>query len=176
MKKHTTTHNITNTKAHTKTQTETDLARLLTDSQLLPLCVAESCTAGLIASTIGSVAGSSNYFDRGLVTYSNKAKSELLGVDPEIFEKFGAVSKECALAMLEGLFEKHGALLGAATTGIAGPDGGTPEKPVGTVWIAWGTKAAQHTELLNLRGERNEVRIEATKEVIKRLCKSAEEA
>ncbi len=106
------------------------------------LGVAESCTGGLIANRLTNVSGSSDYFSRGYVTYSNEAKIDLLGVPREIIAQHGAVSEACARAMAEGARKKSGATYGLATTGIAGPTGGTPEKPVGLVWVALATPDA----------------------------------
>ena len=100
------------------------------------LATAESCTAGLLAGRITDIPGSSDYFDRGVVTYSNRSKTELLGVPEETIEKYGAVSKETAEAMALGIRRKAGVDYGVSVTGIAGPAGGTEEKPVGTVFIA----------------------------------------
>ncbi|RMG87434.1 MAG: CinA family protein [Candidatus Dadabacteria bacterium] len=139
-----------------------------------PLAVAESCTGGLIAHRITRVPGSSAYFDRGLVVYSNRAKVELLGVPEDLLETHGAVSEACARAMLEGLFRRSPARLGAAVTGIAGPTGGTPEKPVGTVWVAWGRPGRIRAERLRLRGERTEIQEGAAEAVLQRLAREAE--
>jgi nicotinamide-nucleotide amidase len=109
------------------------------------LAVAESCTGGLLASYITDVAGSSDYFDRGVVTYSNDAKQELLGVSREALDRHGAVSEPVAREMARGIRDTARTTWGAATTGIAGPGGGTEAKPVGTVYIGvayagpWGT-------------------------------------
>lgn len=138
------------------------------------LALAESCTGGLIASRITGVPGSSEYFDRGLVTYSRRAKVELLGVGEEVFLLRGEVSRECALAMLEGLFWRHGATMAASVTGIAGPGGGTLQKPVGTVWIAWGGPREVECCLLSLSGERGEIQANAAEEVLQRLADYAE--
>lgn len=100
------------------------------------LSVAESCSGGLIAKRITDIPGSSGYFLLGVVTYSNSSKERVLGVSKELLEAHGAVSSEVASAMAEGVRSLSGSDLGIATTGIAGPDGGTPEKPVGTVYIA----------------------------------------
>lgn len=100
------------------------------------LAAAESCTGGLIAALCTSVAGSSDWFDRGFVTYSNDAKSELLGVPPALIAQHGAVSEEVACAMALGALAHSAAQLAVAVTGIAGPGGATPGKPVGTVWLA----------------------------------------
>lgn len=101
----------------------------------LTLGIAESCTGGQIAGRITEVSGSSAYFERGAVTYSNRSKTELLGVPEELLARTGAVSKEVAEAMARGIRERAGTSFGLSTTGIAGPTGGTPEKPVGLVWI-----------------------------------------
>lgn len=102
----------------------------------MTVAVAESCTGGLIASMFTDIPGSSEYFERGIVSYSNQAKQDLLGVSPEILRANGAVSREAAMAMAEGVKRISGASVAIATTGIAGPGGGTPEKPVGTVHMA----------------------------------------
>jgi nicotinamide-nucleotide amidase len=104
--------------------------------QRLRIATAESCTGGLIAAALTEVPGSSAVVDRGFVTYSNEAKTELLGVDPELIARLGAVSKEVALAMAEGAIARSDADLAVAVTGVAGPDGGTAEKPVGLVHFA----------------------------------------
>jgi len=101
----------------------------------LTLAVAESCTGGLVGHRLTGIAGSSAFFERGVVVYSNRAKQELLGVPEEILRVHGAVSRPCAEAMVRGICERAGAPCGLAITGIAGPDGGTPTKPVGTVFI-----------------------------------------
>lgn len=101
------------------------------------LATAESCTGGLVAGAITEIAGSSSWFDRGFVTYSNRAKIEQLGVDPAIIARHGAVSGETAKAMAQGAKAASGAHWAVAVTGIAGPAGGSPDKPVGTVWFAW---------------------------------------
>ncbi len=118
------------------------------------LAVAESCTGGLVSSMITDTPGSSRWFNRGWVTYSNTAKYENLGVPVELLEKNGAVSEAVARAMAEGARAKADADWGLATTGIAGPDGGTAEKPVGTVWMAVSSKehtASRHLQFSGLR-------------------------
>lgn len=123
------------------------------------LAVAESCTGGLIAKRLTDLAGSSEWFDRGLVTYSNAAKQELLGVSPGLLAQAGAVSRECAEAMARGLLVMTPADWGLAATGIAGPGGGSPEKPVGLVWLAWARRGgAVEATRLQLDGSREEVR------------------
>lgn len=101
------------------------------------ISVAESCTGGGLAAAITDVAGSSSWFECGFVTYSNAAKHQLLGVPESIFAQFGAVSRDCVLAMSAGALANSAAHYSVAISGIAGPGGGSPEKPVGTVWIAW---------------------------------------
>ena len=101
----------------------------------LTLAVAESCTGGLVGHRLTGIAGSTAFFERGVVVYSNRAKQELLGVPEEVLRVHGAVSRPCAEAMVRGVCERSGAQCGLAITGIAGPDGGTPTKPVGTVFI-----------------------------------------
>ncbi len=123
------------------------------------LAVAESCTGGLIAAWLTARPGSSAWFDRGLVTYSNAAKRELLGVSEETLEQHGAVSAATVLAMTQGLLARSGVDWTLAVSGVAGPDGGTPEKPVGTVWIAWqGAGVAPSCSRFLFVGDRAEVR------------------
>jgi nicotinamide-nucleotide amidase len=108
---------------------------LLTERKL-KVATAESCTGGLIAAMLTEVPGSSMVVDRGFVTYSNEAKTEMLGVEPDLIQRVGAVSAEVATAMVEGAIARSDADLAVAVTGIAGPDGGSPEKPVGLVYLA----------------------------------------
>ncbi|AJY46929.1 CinA family protein [Martelella endophytica] len=100
------------------------------------IATAESCTGGLIAAVLTEISGSSAVVDRGFVTYSNEAKMDMLGVDPAILEEYGAVSRETALQMAAGALWRSNAYLSVAVTGIAGPTGGSPEKPVGLVHLA----------------------------------------
>lgn len=117
-------------------QTLEDIIAAALVEKKLTIAVAESCTGGLIANRLTDVSGSSAYFERGLVTYSNEAKIQMLGVPADVIEKYGAVSEETARLMAEGVRKLSGCALGLASTGIAGPTGGTKEKPVGTVYIA----------------------------------------
>jgi nicotinamide-nucleotide amidase len=119
---------------------------------------AESCTGGLIAGACTELSGSSDWFERGFVTYSNRAKTELLGVDAELIESHGAVSEPVARAMAVGAVERSGARCAVAVTGVAGPTGGTPDKPVGTVWFGWCTPAGIFTERQRFNGDRAAVR------------------
>jgi len=109
------------------------------------ISVAESCTGGGLAAAITEVAGSSGWFECGFVTYSNAAKTRLLGVPESVFEQFGAVSRECVLAMTVGVLANSTSHYSVAISGIAGPGGGSAEKPVGTVWIAWRFRADPST-------------------------------
>lgn len=126
------------------------------------LALAESCTGGLIARQITALAGCSAYFMGGVVAYSNASKQALLGVSPETIEKYGAVSRETALDMAKGIRKKMGATYGLAVSGIAGPTGGTPQKPVGTVWIAYASPQNARAKLLRLHGKRHEIMTRAT--------------
>lgn len=137
------------------------------------LAVAESCTGGLICSRLTDIPGSSNWFERGFITYSNRAKNELLSVPNELIQAHGAVSEQVAVAMAEGARINSGAHWSTATTGIAGPDGGTPEKPVGTVWIAISSENETHTKLLQLgAADRERVKLRATHLLLYELYKS----
>jgi nicotinamide-nucleotide amidase len=128
----------------------------------LVLATAESCTGGWVAECVTDVAGSSGWFDRGFVTYSNEAKSELLGVDPHTIEIHGAVSEVTVRAMAVGALRHSRAQVAVAVSGIAGPSGGTLEKPVGTVWFAWQRLGAEcRTRLERFEGGRREVRRQA---------------
>lgn len=122
--------------------------------QELRLCTAESCTGGLIASQLTAVAGSSAVFQGGIVSYSNGVKISQLGVDAQALDREGAVSEAVVRQMLSGALAACGAEVGIAVTGIAGPDGGTADKPVGTVWIAWGGEASMHACELRLPFDR----------------------
>lgn len=123
---------------------------------------AESCTGGLIAKAVTDVAGSSAYFDRGFVTYSNLAKHELLGVSRRALEAYGAVSEAVVREMAAGALRAAGADIAVAVSGIAGPDGGTPEKPVGTVWFGFAGREGQLTACCErFHGDRLQVRQQA---------------
>lgn len=123
------------------------------------LATAESCTGGWIAKVLTDIAGSSAWFERGFVTYSNAAKAELLGVHQTTLVVHGAVSGETVIAMAEGALARSRADTALAVSGIAGPDGGTPDKPVGTVWIAWSVKdAATRCRRYAFGGDREAVR------------------
>ena len=123
------------------------------------LVTAESCTGGWIAKTVTDVAGSSDWFDCGLAAYSYEAKQRLLGVRAETLEHFGAVSRETVLEMVSGALVHSGSTVAVAVTGIAGPGGGTDDKPVGTVWIAWKRRGGYPTAVtFHFDGDRDDVR------------------
>jgi nicotinamide-nucleotide amidase len=125
------------------------------------LTTAESCTGGLIAAACTAVAGSSDWFDRGFVTYSNGSKTQLLGVPAPLIDAHGAVSPEVARAMAQGALARSSAQLAVAVTGVAGPGGGSPEKPVGTVWIATARLGAStHADGFLFAGDRSSVRMQ----------------
>lgn len=134
------------------------LAKKLIDAGLV-MATAESCTGGGIAQTLTTISGSSHWFDSGLVTYSNQAKRRLLGVPNELIVKWGAVSEPVAQSMAEGAAGQEGVDLAVAVTGIAGPTGGSKDKPVGTVWIAWKLPHKQvEARCFKFDGDRSEVR------------------
>jgi len=150
------------------------LARLLVDEareRSLRIVTAESCTGGLVAGAICQVAGASDVFERGFVTYSNRAKQELLGVPGDLIADLGAVSEPVARMMAEGALENSNAHVSVAITGIAGPGGGTPMKPVGTVHIA----TARANQRLDHRGElfefetREEIQLAAVQSALEML-------
>ena len=122
------------------------------------LSTAESCTGGWIAKCCTDLAGSSGWFERGFVTYSNEAKREMLRVDDASLEQQGAVSREVALQMADGARRSAGTRIAVAVTGIAGPDGGTTDKPLGTVWFAWSLAGRSEAEMLRFKGDRDAVR------------------
>jgi nicotinamide-nucleotide amidase len=136
---------------------EAVVGRLLRE-QKATLAVAESCTGGLVASRLTDIPGSSDYFERGVVSYSQTAKTGLLGVPPEVIQTRGVVSLEVARAMAVGVRRMGGTTLGVATTGIAGPAGGTPEKPVGLVCVALAWEGGEAGREFRLHGEREQVK------------------
>jgi nicotinamide-nucleotide amidase len=119
---------------------------------------AESCTGGWIAKCCTDRAGSSAWFERGYVTYSNAAKQDSLGVDAATLEHAGAVSREVALQMAQGACMRAGVEAALAVTGVAGPDGGTPQKPVGTVWFGWSLAGHSEAEVVTFSGGRDAIR------------------
>ncbi|AKP73754.1 Nicotinamide-nucleotide amidohydrolase PncC [Piscirickettsia salmonis] len=129
--------------------------------QGLWLVTAESCTAGLIAGAITDVAGSSAWFERGFVTYSNRAKHDMLDVPYHLLEEKGAVSEEVVRLMSRHACERSGCAVGVAASGIAGPDGGSIDKPVGTVWLSWCVSGDVTAERYLFAGNREEIRLRA---------------
>ena len=133
------------------------------------LATAESCTGGMIAAACTEQSGSSAWFDRGFVTYSNAAKTEMLGVDPVLIETHGAVSEAVARAMVVGALAHSAAQVAVAVTGIAGPTGGSPEKPVGTVWFGLAVPGHVITECCLFAGDRAAVRAATVEHGLDRL-------
>ena len=134
------------------------IARLL-EERGMRIATAESCTGGWIAKTLTDIPGSSAWFEYGFVTYGNNAKITMLGIEPATIDEYGAVSREVAEAMAIGARVVADADLAVAVTGIAGPDGGTADKPVGTVWICWdGPERRSLTRLVEFSGDRDDVR------------------
>jgi nicotinamide-nucleotide amidase len=153
-----------------------ELAEQIADAALrqrLTLVTAESCTGGWIAKTLTDLPGSSAWFDAGVVTYSYEAKEALLGVNPRTLERTGAVSEETALEMVSGALARFGAGVAVAVTGIAGPSGGTAEKPVGTVWIGWKRRGGYaHARLFHFDGDREAVRRQTVAAALKGVIKA----
>lgn len=145
--------------------TEKRAAHLLTKNEKT-IAVAESCSGGLIAHRLTNVPGSSNYFERGLVTYSNKAKIELLSVDESIIQEKGAVSREVAEQMAEGVKASSGTQIGLGTTGIAGPGGGTEEKQVGTVYMGLSYEGKTEVKKFNFSGNRDQVKEQTSEKAL----------
>ena len=143
----------------------TDLTKTLAEillSRNWTVSLAESCTGGLVSATLTELAGSSEWFERGYITYSNEAKTECLEVPARLIESHGAVSEPVAKAMAEGARINSGSNVAISITGIAGPSGGTAEKPVGTVCFGWATENQTLTKTMHFDGERQAVRQQAT--------------
>lgn len=140
------------------------------------LATAESCTGGMIAKCLTDLPGSSAYFDRGWVTYSNVAKHEELRVEGRLLARYGAVSEEVALAMVRGAFKESHAQHAVAVTGITGPAGGSAKKPIGTVWIGWGYRnhgrIRVHATRFHFQGGRDAVRRQAVRAALEGLTES----
>ena len=133
------------------------------------LATAESCTGGLIAAACTDLAGSSQWFERGFVTYSNAAKTQMLGVPAVLIEQHGAVSEAVARAMADGALNHSQAQVSLAVTGVAGPTGGSDDKPVGTVWFAWCVAGETHSEMQHFAGDRGTVRAATLRYALQRL-------
>lgn len=140
----------------------------------LRVATAESCTGGWIAKALTDVAGSSQWFEGGLIAYSNSAKSSLLGVAAGLVAAHGAVSEPVVRAMAEGARARLGASLAVAVSGIAGPDGGTADKPVGTVWLAWANGRQTTAAREAFGGDREAVRRQTVALALRRLIELAE--
>ena len=136
----------------------------------LMLTLAESCTGGMAAQFVTAIPGSSNWFERGFVAYSNAAKTELLGVLPDTLERHGAVSEPTVLEMALGALANSQADLSLSISGIAGPEGGLPAKPVGTVCFGWAFQGGSGSETRHFRGDRTEVRRQATAYALQKLA------
>lgn len=139
-----------------------DLGSRLQSGALTVTC-AESCTGGGIAKAITAIPGSSAWFEMGFVTYSNTAKTSLLDVNAAVLLQHGAVSEAVVSAMAEGALRRAGADLSVSVSGVAGPDGGSPDKPVGTVWLAWAWHGGLETRCRQFEGDREQVREQAIK-------------
>ncbi|MCW8164680.1 CinA family protein [Verminephrobacter aporrectodeae] len=133
------------------------------------LASAESCTGGMIAAACTDLAGSSQWFERGFVTYSNVAKTEMLGVPAGLIGEHGAVSEAVARAMAEGALAHSRAQLSLAVTGVAGPTGGSDAKPVGSVWFGWCVDGVTHSEMQHFSGDRASVRAATVRHALQRL-------
>lgn len=144
------------------------LATLLQTRGLM-LATAESCTGGMISAACTDLAGSSNWFERGFVTYSNEAKTELLGVPAALIASHGAVSEEVARAMASGALSHSRAQVSVAVTGVAGPTGGSAAKPVGTVWFAFALPGRLVSEVRRFDGDRAAVRLATVQYALQRL-------
>lgn len=151
------------------------LAELLLQQEL-KLVTAESCTGGLIAGACTDLAGSSNWFERGFVTYSNDAKTELLGVEERRLKRAGAVCEGVARAMVTGALAHSHAQVAVAVTGVAGPSGGSPAKPVGTVWFGFALPGQIVTEKCHFDGDRAAVRAATVRHAFTRLVELLDHA
>lgn len=146
-----------------------DLADILQKNNWF-MATAESCTGGLIAAACTDLSGSSHWFERGFVTYSNQAKTDMLGVDAGLIERHGAVSEPVVRAMALGAVARSQAQATVAVTGVAGPGGGSADKPVGTVWFGWTTPFGTVTEMKCFGGDRAKVRQATVAHALARLA------
>lgn len=145
----------------------------LRDTRLM-LTTAESCTGGMVATAITDISGSSGWFERGFVTYSNQAKTEMIGVPADLIDKHGAVSEPVARAMAEGALRNSRAQVSLAITGIAGPGGGTETKPVGMVSFAWSNRLNTSVETHVFKGDREQIRVQAAAHALRGLLELLE--
>lgn len=139
------------------------------------LSTAESCTGGWVAKCCTDVVGSSAWFDRGFITYSNQAKYDMINVNEKTLAVSGAVSEQTVIAMAQGALQNSNAHISVAISGIAGPSGGTNEKPVGTVWLAWATEKSANAERHHFSGNRDEIRRQAVAIALKSIVRNAGE-
>ncbi len=137
------------------------------------ITTAESCTGGLISASITEIAGSSAIFDRSFITYSNEAKQEMLDVSKDVIQTHGAVSEECAAAMAKGALRNSNANLAVSVTGIAGPNGGTKDKPVGLVYIGVASQNKIEIMKCNFEGSRDQIRTSTVNMALNLLTKAA---
>ena len=144
------------------------LANLMLEKGLF-LATAESCTGGMIAAACTDLAGSSAWFDRGFVTYSNEAKTQMLGVDAALIQQHGAVSEPVARAMAFGAIRHSAAQVSVAVTGVAGPSGGSADKPVGMVWFGFSVEGTLTSEMMRFHGDRAAVRVATVRNAVQRL-------
>ncbi len=158
-----------------------DFAEMLLNEALkgnYKISCAESCTGGLIGGAITEISGSSEIFNGSAVTYSNEAKRDILGVDESILKNYGAVSSECALAMAKGALKIYNSDFAISVTGIAGPEGGTNDKPVGTVWFGISTRHddKNYSFMKKFSGDRQNVRAQTIEMALKELLRVIKEA
>lgn len=147
----------------------------LLEERKIKLATAESCTGGLLAAAMTSQSGASAIFDRGFITYSNAAKADMLGISKEILEKFGAVSPQTAQAMAKGAIERSQAGLAVSITGIAGPNGGRPEKPVGLIFFGYALKGGSSGSIeCRFCGSREDIRNAAVRMAVSHLIEVLE--
>jgi nicotinamide-nucleotide amidase len=149
-----------------KRSLEDCLGEILREKKL-KIAVAESCTGGLISHRLTNIPGSSDYYDRGIITYSNSSKEQMLNVPKLILDSFGAVSQETAKAMAEGVRNLAHSDLGLSVTGIAGPSGGTPQKPVGLVYIGVASAGSNKVKEFRFNGSRAEIKEQTSNEALK---------
>ena len=135
------------------------------------ISIAESCTGGFISHRITNVPGSSNYYNCGVIVYSNQSKITILHVSPETLKKFGAVSRQTTIEMAQGIKQVSGSDLGLAVTGIAGPSDGTPEKPVGLVYICLASDESVGCEKFRFKGKREEIKFQASEAALEMIKK-----
>jgi len=135
------------------------------------ISTAESCTGGFISHRITNVPGSSNYYDCGVIAYSNQSKIDILHVNPETLKKFGAVSRQTAIEMAKGIKQASGSDLGLAVTGIAGPGGATPEKPVGLVFVCLASDKSVVCKEFRFKGKREDIKSQASEAALQMIKK-----